>query len=146
MVAVGVVLFVGIIWIGTGEEPIARRVQAPAVTEIAVVVQAAPPLNTRASVATPFTWAVGAPVGHTATHTAIHWGTASRTGALGLAVAPADSGYPSILADYASGSFALPREFSGAVTFPSAGIYYYRAHAIIDGKHYWSSEYTIRVE
>jgi len=70
----------------------------------------------------------------------------STSGELGVDVAPGAAEYPNVLPDYAQGSFALPRTFTGAVTFPAAATYYYRAHAVIDGKHYWSPEYMIVVQ
>lgn len=137
--AVVVVLIALITWAGTKEEP----QQAIVGTSVVVVIPAASAL---AGVPMPIAWEIRAPVGSTATHTAIHWGVTSNPGALGTDIAPATSGYPNLLPDYAEGSYALPRNFTGAVTFPSAGISYYRGHAIIGGLHYWSPEYTIRVE
>lgn len=137
--AVVIVLIALITWAGTREEA-----QQP-IVGTSVVVQS-PPANARAGTPTSFTWEVRAAVGSSATHTAIHWGKNSTSGELGLEVAPGAAGYPNLLPDYTAGSFALPRTFSGALTFPSAGTVYYRAHAIIDGKHYWSPEYAIVIQ
>lgn len=137
--AIVIVLIVLITWAGTREEP----TQPTVGTSVAVQ---APPANARAGTPVPLSWEVRAAVGSSATHTAVHWGPTSTSGELGTEVAPGAAGYPNLLPDYAQGSYALPRTFSGALTFPSAGTVYYRAHAIIDGKHYWSPEHVIVVE
>ncbi|MBI4434718.1 hypothetical protein HY635_02790 [Candidatus Uhrbacteria bacterium] len=134
-----VVLIALITWAGTREEP------TQAIVGTSVVVQS-PPAGARAGTPTAFTWEVRAPVGATATHTAVHWGTSSTSGDLGTEVAPGAAGYPNLLPDYAQGNFSLPRTFSGAITFPTAGTSYYRAHAIIDGKNHWSPEYSVVVQ
>jgi len=134
-----VVLIALIAWGGTREVP-----QQPTVgTSVAV---SPPPASARAGAPTPIAWEVRASAGAVTTHTAVHWGPASNPGSLGTDVTPAASGYPNILPDYASESFALPRSFTGAIVFPTAGTAFYRAHAIIGGLHYWSPEYAIRVE
>lgn len=137
--AVVIVLIALVTWAGTREEA-----QQPIVGTSVVV--RSPPVSARIGVPTSFAWEVRASVGATATHTAVHWGTNSTSGELGTEVAPGAAGYPNLLPDYQQGSFALPRTFSGAITFPSAGTVYYRAHAIIDGKNYWSPEYAIVVQ
>ncbi|MBI4450141.1 hypothetical protein HY634_03715 [Candidatus Uhrbacteria bacterium] len=138
--AIVVVLIVLITWAGTRPEEVRQSTSG---TSVAV---SAPPVSGRAGSPVPLTWGVQAPVGAIATHTATHWGTSSTSGELGTEVAPGSAGYPNLLPDYAQGSFALPRTFTGAVTFPSTGTYYYRAHAIIDGKNYWSPEYSVVVQ
>lgn len=144
--AVGVVLFIGIIWLGARDEAATLKISpSPAASEIAVTVQA-PPLNTTARVPTPFTWMVSGPVGKTATYTSVHWGTSSHPEVFGEGVSPQAAGYQNHITDYERGAYAIPRTFSGAATFALPGTYYYRAHAIIDGKNDWSPEYTIRVE
>ncbi len=137
--AVVVVLIALITWAGTREEP------TQAIVGTSVVVQSSS-ASARVGAPTTLTWEVRAPVGATATHTAVHWGTSSTSGELGTEVAPGAAGYPNLLPDYAQGSFALPRTFSSAITFTTAGTQYYRAHAIIDGKNYWSPEYSVVVQ
>ncbi len=80
-----------------------------------------------------------------ATHTALHYGKESKAGAFGLDVGPAASGYPSLTAGFLSGEYALPMEFNGEIKAEEAGIIYLRAHAIVDGKHYWTAEKMIEV-
>ena len=138
--AIVIVLIALITWAGTMAEEVQQSTSGTAV-EVS-----APPASGRAGSPVPLTWGVQAPVGAVATHTAIHWGTNSVAGELGTDVGPGAAGYPNLLPDYAQGSFALPRTFTGAVTFPAAGTYSYRAHAIIDGKNYWSPEYTVVIQ
>lgn len=136
-----VALVAYITWVGVrGEQPKELVMRGYA------TIVSAPPANARVGEATPFTWEVRAPVGAAATHTAIHWGTTSVPGTIGTDVAPADAGYPEHIRDYESGTFALPRSFTAAAVFPTSGISSYRAHAIIDGKHYWSPEHQVVVE
>jgi hypothetical protein len=132
------VIIVLITWAGTREEPVQPIVGT------SVVVQS-PPTSARVGTPVPLTWEVRAAVGSSAAHTAVHWGSNSTSGDLGTEVAPGAAGYPNFLPDYAQGSFALPRTFSGAFSFSVAGTYYYRAHAIIDDKHYWSPEHSVEV-
>ena len=135
-----VILISLITWMGVRED---ERAQVSVGTSVVVL---APPEGARASVPVSFVWEVRAPVGSTATHTAIHWDAVSHSEAFGTDATPAASGYPNFLPDYATGSFALPRSFTGIVTFSAAGMYSYRAHAIVDGKHYWSPEYSVVVQ
>jgi hypothetical protein len=69
-------------------------------------------------------------------HTAIHYDTRS---------VPSPKAYT----DYRSaGRFfdgAIPKSFSDSMTFIDTGTYYYRAHAVVDGKEIWSDEKTIVV-
>lgn len=91
-------------------------------------------------------WTVTVPTQSTTTHTALHYDTRSHAGALGTSVTPAAAGYANLLADYANGTFAIPAEFTGNITAPAtAGTLYLRAHAIIEGKHYWTDEVSISV-
>lgn len=134
-------VLVGLIaWFGVREQRSSRAIFGTSV----VVLE--PTANTTVNTPTPVRWEVRAPVGASTVHTAIHWGPTSNPGIFGTDVAPADTGYASMLVDYASGMYALPRTFEGVVTFSATGTYAYRAHAIIDGAHYWSAEYTITVE
>ncbi len=91
-------------------------------------------------------WTVTVPERGTVSHTTIHYDTSSHAGSLGLATTPALAGYASLLADYASGTFAVPASFTGNLLAPAtAGTLYLRAHATIDGKHYWTDEVSILV-
>ena len=83
----------------------------------------------------------------TALHTAIHYDITSRPGTFTTEVGPQDSGYITLTKEYASGEFSVPDEFSAQFSIPR-GIdnMYLRAHAIIDGKNYWTDETVVNVE
>lgn len=83
----------------------------------------------------------------TAIHTAIHYDTKSHPGTFTNEVGPIDSGYFSLTREYASGEFPVPDGFLTSFTIPKeAQNLYLRAHAIIDGKNYWTGETSIGVE
>lgn len=144
--AVVVLAIIFVTWLGTRPEDASPTILAPAGVGPSVTVDA-PVATAKAGVPTSFTWTAIAPVGIIASHTAVHWGTTSRPGTLGVDVAPGASGYQNLTPDYATGSYALPRSFTAAVVFPSAGTYYYRAHALVGTTrtNIWSPEYTAAV-
>ncbi len=88
-----------------------------------------------------FTWNVDGPPA-TISHTAAHFGLVSNPGELGKDVKPADTKYTEMVADFASGQFNIPLRFVGNTTIANPGTYYFRIHAVIDGKNYWTDEYT----
>ncbi|MEW6722265.1 MAG: hypothetical protein AB1324_03315 [Candidatus Micrarchaeota archaeon] len=91
------------------------------------------------------TWNVSGPAG-TIMHTAVHYDTVSHPGDFGTDVGPAQSGYPSLTPEFASVESAIPDDFTASIAAPSApGKIYYRAHAIVGGKHYWTEERTVEV-
>lgn len=90
------------------------------------------------------TWIVNGE-GLKATHTALHYGMDSRPGTFGLDVGPAGAGYVSLTPEFVSGDYGLPMEFKSTVKAEQAGVLYIRAHAIIDGKNYWTAEKTVEV-
>lgn len=79
-------------------------------------------------------------------HTAVHWGPDSDPREFGQDIGPADSRYTEFTSEFAQGNFALPREFTASITFPTAGTYFYRFHAVVDGVNFWSPEYQIQIE
>ena len=87
-------------------------------------------------------WEVDAPSGSQIVHTAIHYDTESHPGSFGLGVTPGDSGYLDLTTEFASGEF-VSGNFEATIT-PSVTLYF-RAHAIIDGNHYWTDEETILI-
>ncbi len=93
---------------------------------------------------TEFSWAVEAPEGGFALHTAIHFGRESHPAVFDLAVNPEESGYPNLTRDYLSGKFSLPNRFFASITFTEAGDYFMRVHAVVDSKNYWSPEYVVK--
>ena len=81
-------------------------------------------------------WRVNSPVQKNIQHTAVHYGSESKSEPLTLA------SYPSLTT---AQSGAIPADFSANITIGKTGIIYFRAHAIIDGTSYWSDEKTITV-
>lgn len=117
------------------------------VTEPTVTIVQAPSSGTAGAKAS-FTWKVDAPAGMKATHTSVHWDVASRPGNLGTGTTPQMAGYDNLISTFASGNFDLPREFTGDILLPSSGVPYtvfFRAHALVDGKHYWTAERSFTV-
>lgn len=91
-------------------------------------------------------WKVNTNTPTTIKHTAVHYTAKSNPGEYTLDVTPANSGYTSLTADYASGNFTIPNTFSVKVKTSDAGKLYFRMHAIIDENNYWTPEYSITVE
>ncbi|MEQ9731454.1 MAG: hypothetical protein ABOK23_12700 [Candidatus Methanoperedens sp.] len=81
-------------------------------------------------------WRVNSPIQETINHTAVHYGPDSKSGNLTL------TSYPSLTTPQ---SGTIPADFSGNITLGKTGIFYFRAHAIIDGTFYWSDEKTINI-
>jgi hypothetical protein len=94
---------------------------------------------------TTFTWRVDGPPA-VINHTSVHYGLESNPGELGKEVKPADTKYTDFVKDFANGSFNIPLQFIGNTVMPQAGKYYFRVHAVIKDKNYWSDEYTIDVK
>lgn len=125
------------------EEAVSEEVEAEiefglTVTDIPGVVAAGDSLNIE--------WQVSSSEPVTIKHTAIHYDIVSHAGDFSLDVAPGDSGYPSLTPDFASGEFSVPDLFSVSIATEASGILYLRAHAISDGKHYWTQEFEVPVE
>lgn len=102
------------------------------------------PSNARVGDKISFTWKVNGPQ-KTIQHTAIHYDYTPHLGDYGTDVGPAASGYPQLTTKYASGQFNIPDTFTDDITLDKAGILYYRAHAIVDGKNYWTVERSVVV-
>ena len=103
---------------------------------------------TSAKVGEEFTmsWKINTNAPTTIKHTAVHYSTKSNPGQYGFDIAPAASGYGSLTPDYASGNFTIPNTFSVKIKATEPGNLYYRLHAIIGGRNYWTTEYMIDVE
>lgn len=76
----------------------------------------------------------------TTSHTAIHYGSYSVPNPTGPNDYPGASKY--IGADK---PVNIPGEFSTTIKILQSGIYYYRAHTVINGKDYWSNERMITI-
>ena len=48
--------------------------------------------------------------------------------------------------DFAKGNFNIPLQFVGNIVLDTPGTYFYRVHATIKNKEYWSEEYSLDVK
>lgn len=97
------------------------------------------------SIAT-FTWRVdGSPT--TIYNTAVHLGLVSTPGELGKEVVPTDTKYDDFVKDFTNGKFNIPLQFVGNIKMDKpAGKYYFRVHALVKEKNYWSDEYSFELK
>jgi hypothetical protein len=95
------------------------------------------PENASAGKSFDIIWRVNSPSEKNITHTAIHYGPESKSEPLTLA------SYP-ILTTAKIGK--IPANFSDKITINATGVTYFRAHAIVDGLNYWSSEKMISIK
>ncbi|OGG21755.1 hypothetical protein A3B48_03595 [Candidatus Gottesmanbacteria bacterium RIFCSPLOWO2_01_FULL_40_10] len=103
------------------------------------------PKEVNANTTATFTWRIDGPA-TTINHTAIHLGTSTQTGELGRDVKPENTPYNLVVQDFANGTFNVPLQFIGNIGMDTPGTYYYRVHAEIKGKHYWTDEYSLEVK
>lgn len=91
-------------------------------------------------------WEIGSELSRTITHTAIHYDIKSHPETFTFEDGPQDSGYPFLTTEYTLGNFSVPGEFTAGFIVPNtANNIYFRAHAIIDGKNYWTEEQSIGI-
>ena len=88
-------------------------------------------------------WSVEAPVDAQFIHTAIYYDSVSHTGIYGLDISPVSSGYSDFTKEYAIGKFDT-RTFETILIVTEK--IYFRAHAIVNGNHYWTDEKVMMVE
>lgn len=81
-------------------------------------------------------WRVNNPTQVNIPHTAVHYGPESKSEPLTL------KSYPSLTKPL---SGMIPAEFNTTIVINATGITYFRAHAIIDGIDYWSSEMMVTI-
>jgi hypothetical protein len=91
-------------------------------------------------------WRVNSDIPFAINHTAIHFSYSPHPGDLGLDAGPAASGYTEIAGNFASGSFSIPANFEAEIIPSLSGTIYFRAHAIVAGKNYWTEEQQVQVE
>lgn len=96
------------------------------------------------SVAT-FTWRVDGPPA-SIYHTAVYLGKESLPGELGRETHPADTKYTESLKDFMYGKFNIPLQFIGNVKLDAQGKYFFRVHATVKDKNYWSDEEVMEVK
>ena len=92
-----------------------------------------------------FTWRIDGPA-TVINHTSIHLGTISQPGELGSDVKPENTSYKLQVMDFANGNFNIPLQFVGNIVLDTPGTYFYRVHATIKNKEYWSEEYSLDVK
>ena len=103
------------------------------------------PKEAEADITTTFTWRIDGPPA-TINHTSVHYGIVSDPGEKDLKAKPEDTKYTDFVKDFASGDYNIPLQFVGNTVMSTAGTYYFRAHALIDGKNYWTDEYTMEIK
>ncbi|MBI4064908.1 hypothetical protein HY409_00865 [Candidatus Gottesmanbacteria bacterium] len=92
-----------------------------------------------------FTWEVRGPA--TTIHTTtMYYGTSRSPGLLATSVEPGSTAYTDTIKDFMHGDFTVPLRFIGNVIVSKPETYYFRAYALIGGKHYWSSERSFVVK
>jgi len=79
-------------------------------------------------------------------HTAIHYGKKSTFGLLGTGVKPDDLGYTDLTTEFVNRESTIPNTFDTVMSIGYQGTIYVRAHAIVDGKNYWSEERMLVAE
>jgi hypothetical protein len=92
-----------------------------------------------------FTWTVSGPSRIIKT-TSVYLSSESSPGMLLKTTAPTDTKYTDMLTDFLDGTYTVPLVFVGNANFSLPGTYFYRAYALISGKHYWSDERTLNVK
>jgi len=104
------------------------------------------PTEVKAGDITTFTWKIDGP-SSVIYHTALYFGNESVSGKINKEIAPVETKYnKESLVDFNFGKYKIPLLFIGNMKFASPGKYYYRLHALIKDKNYWSEEYTIEVK
>lgn len=125
--------------------PEAPKVQTPATpVEEKVVYFVSAPENAIIGDFVNVTWAV-AGVDEKTQHTAIHYDYTSHPGKLGTNVTVKASGYEKLTPEFANKSYNLPKTFSAKIQLMQTGTLYYRAHAVIGDKNYWTDERNITI-
>lgn len=110
-----------------------------------VVLVDAPKEAFTGSIAT-FTWKVEGSA-TTIPSTTIRLGATSNPGELSKETKPGETSYTETLTDFVNGKYNIPLTFVGNMKMPmTVGTYYYRVHALIDDKNYWSPEGVIEIK
>ncbi|MBM3283439.1 hypothetical protein FJY90_04250 [Candidatus Gottesmanbacteria bacterium] len=92
-----------------------------------------------------FTWSIDGPP-TTINSTAVYFGPVSFPGELGKDIRPQDTKYTDFVRDFAGGRYNIPLQFVGNMKIATAGAYFFRVHAFINGGHYWTDEYTFEAK
>lgn len=78
-------------------------------------------------------------------NTTVRYGYTSIKRSLGGGDAPGDAGYPLSTEKLLMGKLEAPGSFFSEFTPTHAGAIFFRVHALVDDKNYWSKEYKIEV-
>ncbi len=112
---------------------------APSEIEPKILITSAAPAIAGANQAVSISWKIESE-STTTPHTAVHYGTSSVPNPTG----PSD--YPLASSFICTATpCSIPRAFHAQIAIANEGTYHYRAHAIIDGKNFWSEEKTIEI-
>ncbi len=122
-----------------------KRVERTAEKTEKIEIQFRAPSDGRVNRSLQVTWNIKSPV-MKILHTAVHYDYTSHSGMLGKDVTPEQAGYPMLTTEFASGNFTIPRTFQGQILPDKEGMLYLRAHAIVDGKNYWTEEKTVEIK
>ncbi|GEM_PF-5291797 len=89
-------------------------------------------------------WTVFGPkgVGKVVSNSGIYYGYESRPGNFSNTTTPEQTGYAYIGEAH---NTSLPIAFKASIPARQAGKLYFRAHAVIEGAHYWTPEYVVVV-
>lgn len=114
----------------------------PSDYKISVVAQ---PKDVAAGTMATFTWRIEGPP-TTINQTAVYLGTISNPGSLGKEIKPTDTKYEEASKDFLNGKYNIPLQFVGNHKIKAAETYFFRIHALIDGKNYWTDESSFEVK
>lgn len=117
----------------SNEEKAQQEEQSTGVAKITIVNS---PSSGQTNTPLSFKWKIESNKEIAIPHTAVHYDTRSVPS-------------PKTYTDYRSaGRFfdgSVPGSFSDSITFQQAGNYYYRIHAVVDGKEIWSEEKSLKI-
>ncbi len=91
-------------------------------------------------------WQVNTSLPLSTLQTGIYYSPTSTPSALTHLDSPAAVGYENFTPDYQFGRFSVPDQFSAKLALNPDTIYYGRAYALVDGRHYWSEEFPLVVK
>lgn len=118
------------------EEGAAQQEEAQAAAAVSSIAVVNAPSVGQTNMPLSFAWSIDSDKELAIPHTAVHYDTKS---------VPSPQAYT----DYRSaGRFfdgTVPGSFSDSITFQQAGNYYYRMHAVVDGKEIWSEERALKI-
>lgn len=116
----------------------------PSIPQYDISLVSGPTELTQGDTAT-FTWQLSGP-SKTIHTTTVYYGTTSFPETLTRSTEPGATHYTDWVKDFMQGDFSIPLRYIGNTTIATSGTYFYRAYALIDGKHYWSGERSLVVK